>query len=133
MYPKEFGTNCGRCCHLDSATLPKSETLTSATTDIILTEQPTVIVIRLGHFPFDLPEDISAFLQAPRGPELLVDVSGAQSCGSRLFKSALFAPQCSLHLHSVTREVCGIDRVWLGMFNVSLCVVEPALLENQAR
>jgi hypothetical protein len=40
-------------------------------------------------------------------------------------------PNPGLLLHRVTQVECAIGRVRLGMFNMSLCVVEPAFIAKQ--
>ena len=82
---------------------------------------------------FDPLEEHSTIFHILRNPELLVDVDRAQSFRSRLFKSMLLVPISSLLLHRITQEVYTIVRVRLGVFNVGLCIVEPAFIAKQPR
>jgi len=51
----------------------------------------------------------------------------------RLFKSVLLVPNPGMLLHHTTQGVRVISCVQLGVFNMSLCVVEPALIAKQHR
>ena len=45
--------------------------------------------------------------------------------------SALMVPNPSLQLHRTTQVVCAIDRVYLGTFDLGVCVVEPVFDAKQ--
>ena len=89
---------------------------------------------RIIQFLSYVPEEPSTILQVLRSPKLLKNLGGAQSLGPRFFKPALLVPNPGLQLHRTALQVVGaVDRVRLGLFNVSLCVVEPAFAEKQHR
>ena len=66
----------------------------------------------------------------PQYSKLLVNISSTQSLGLRLFEPVLLVQNPSLHLHRISLVACVIDRVRLGAFDVSLCVIEPAFVTD---
>jgi hypothetical protein len=82
----------------------------NTTIGIVSNEQLTIAarirVSRLGHFPFNLPEELSGSLQFHCGPKFLKNVDGAQYFGPCLFEPVLFVPQPSLQLHHDPGGMC---------------------------
>jgi hypothetical protein len=66
-------------------------------------------------------------------PKLLINVGGAQSLRLGVFKSVLIVQNQGSQLHRKTEVVCAVDRVRRGVFDVSVCVVEPAFVAKQLR
>jgi len=83
--------------------------------------------------PLDPLEESSAPLQNLRSPELLIDIGSTRSLRPRLFEPVLLGPNPSPQLHRATQFVCVVDRVRLGLFDVSVRVLEPAFIEKQVR
>ena len=70
---------------------------------------------------------------APRvtcGPELLEHLDSAQCLGPRLLKPILSMSKPSLQLHRASQNVCiiAVGRVQLGLFDVSVRVIDPGVL-----
>ena len=86
---------------------------------------------RVLHLLFDIAEEGPAKFQVRRCPELFINIGGTQSLRPCFSESVLPTPNHSLEIHWATCEVCAIDRVRLGMFNVSLRITELALVGKQ--
>jgi len=75
----------------------------------------------------------SASLRVLRSSKPFKDFSRAQSLRLRLFKSVLLVQNPNLPLRRKAQEVWTVDRVRLGVFEMSVCVIEPALIAKQLR
>lgn len=78
-------------------------------------------------------EELPNALRIIRGPELLKYLDSAQGFGFCLFESVLSTPRLSLHPHHMSQNVCVmvVDRVRLGIFEVSVRVAKPAFIGKQ--
>ena len=88
---------------------------------------------RLLYRLFDITEEISAFLQIHRSPDLFKNINSTQSLQPRFSEPVLLIQKASLEPHRASHEVRDIYRVQLGTFNMSMRVVEPAPVEKQLR
>ena len=83
----------------------------------------------------DLPEELPNTLRVVHGPELLERIESTQRFGSRLFEFMLSMPKPCLLPHRTSKKerVMIVDRVQLGVLNVSVCVVKPSFIGKQLR
>jgi len=86
----------------------------------------------LPSFTVDLPEELSSFFHTVRSPKLLEYTEKAQCLRFRLFNHVLLIPKSSLQPRRASQKVCVVNRVRPGLFNMSVCVVEPAFPGKQA-
>ena len=82
---------------------------------------------------FDIPEESSAVICVPSGPQLLKHLKRAQSFGCRVFNPVLLMINPSLQFHCETQVVCVGDHVRLGLFDVGLSIVELVFTTKQSR
>lgn len=82
---------------------------------------------------FDIPEELSTVLHTLHNPNLPINVDSAQCFRLCLLKPGLSIPNSSLQLHCAAQRIWVIDRVQLGMFNMSVCLVKPLFTESQPR
>jgi hypothetical protein len=79
---------------------------------------------------FNLLEESSAVLYFLHGPKPLVNIGSVQNRGPRLFELSLPIPKPGLLPHHKTQTVRVANRMGLGMFDLSVRVIEPALIEK---
>ena len=120
--------------HPDSVIQSEHEELTHTTSNVVARSSPSSYnpsgVARsetiFSSVMVDLPEEFSGVFYIIRGPELLEHAKSAQCLRSRLFEHMLSIPKSSLQPRRASQKICVIDRVQLGLFNMSMCVVEPS-------
>ena len=86
------------------------------------------------YFRFDPPEELSTILRIlSRSPEFLKSIGSTQDLDLCFFETALLTQNLGLQCHCVAQPVRVINSVRLGMFDVGVRVIEPALAGNQLR
>ena len=85
--------------------------------------------------PFNLyiPEELSTAFHILCHPKPVENIDCTLSLRLSLPKPTLPVPNLGLQLYRTTQVVCVIDHVQLGVFEMSLCVAEPAFIAKQLR
>ena len=75
-------------------------------------------------------DEVSADLQFLRCPSFLMDIGGTQRLRFGIYEPALPTQKPSLEIHCAGYEVRDIYRMRLCTFDMSVRVIEPALVEK---